>query len=472
MMLERIFTPGLAQVAYLIADESTGEAALIDPRRDIDVYLSLLTDRQLQLTAIMETHIHADFVSGARELGAATGAPILTPAASEDGTFDGGRVIGDGDEVAVGQLRLRALWTPGHTPEHLAHLLLDPSTGSEPVALFSGDALFVGEVGRPDLLGTEQTRVLASELYRTVFDRLAPLPDSLIVYPGHTAGSACGKKIGDAPSTTIGQERLLNYAFQARSEASFVEMVLDGMPAPPTYYPVVKKINAAGPPLLRDLPGGVPLEPSDVAARQAAGALVLDTRSPNAFGAGHIPGAVFAGLGANFTAWTGWLAPYDRDLVLVLDADDQFGDAVTELRRIGLDRAAGYLAAGMAAWCDAARPVDTLAQISVTELNGRLADPADGLTLLDVRSQAEWNDGHIPGAVHHFAGMIVQGSDPPIDPAAEIAVICGSGYRSSVAAGLLAERGYRYLIHVEGGITAWHAAGVPGEIAVGADLTS
>ncbi len=465
-MLERIFTPGLAQVAYLVADDSTGEAALIDPRRDVDVYLTMLNDRELRLTAIIETHVHADFVSGARELGEATGAMVCTPSPSQDDATNRRRLLGDGDEVAIGQLCLRALSTPGHTPEHLAYLLLDPSAGPAPVALFSGDALFVGEVGRPDLLGAEQTRALAAELYRTVFDRLALLPDDLVVYPGHTAGSACGKKIGDAPSTTIGQERLFNYAFQARSEASFVETVLRGMPAPPTYYPIVKKINAAGSPLLHDLPQGTPLEPSEVASRQTSGVLVIDTRSPDAFGEGHIPGAVFAGLGPNFTAWAGWLAPYDRDLVLVLDHEDRLDEATTELRRIGLDCIAGYLAGGMDAWRNAGQPVDTLAQIAVTGLARQLADPASALILLDVRSNDEWNDDHIAGAVHHFAGSIVQGIDPPIDLGAEVAVICGSGYRSSIAAGLLADRGYCHLVQVEGGMTAWRAADLPVETGV------
>jgi hydroxyacylglutathione hydrolase len=466
MMLERIFTPGLAQVAYLVADDSTGEAALIDPRSDIDGYLKRLDDCGLRLVAVLETHVHADFVSGARELNDATGATICAPVPSTDGDTDRRRLLGDGDEVAIGQLCLRALWTPGHTPEHLAYLLRDPCNGSTPVALFSGDALFVGEVGRPDLLESEQTRALAASLYRTVVDRLVRLPDDLIVYPGHTAGSACGKRIGDAPSTTIGDERLLNYAFQARSEESFVEMVLNGMPAPSSYYPIVKQINAGGPPLLRDLRAGMPLGPSDIAAHQAMGALVIDSRSPAAFGAGHIPSAVFAGLGPTFTAWVGWLAPYERNLVLVLDRDDRFDEASTELRRIGLDRVAGYLAGGMTAWLAAGQPVDTLAQISVEDLAHDLAGPSGALTVLDVRSGDEWNDRRISGAVHHFAGSIAQGVNPPIDPAARIAVICGSGYRSSVAASLLADRGYRHLINVKGGITARRAADLP--VAAGA----
>lgn len=456
MILDRVYTPGLAQVAYLVADESAGEVAVIDPRRDVDEYLAWAEDRNLRITAILETHVHADFVSGARELAAATGAPIF---ASRLGGQDFPYVpLDDGQDVPVGRLRLRALWTPGHTPEHMSFLLIDPDQDPNPIALFSGDALFVGDVGRPDLLGAEQTEQLANQLYHTVVDRLSRLHDDVIVYPGHTAGSACGKKIGDAPNTTIGRERRDNYAFQARSKDDFVRMVLEGMPPAPTYYPVLKKVNKAGPALLADLSDGVALSPDEVAARQAAGALVIDARTPEGFGAGHVPGAVFAGLGPNFTTWLGWIAPYDREIVLVLDNDSDIEEARTELRRIGLDHLGGFLKGGMAAWHAADLPVSTLAQTSVTDLAQTLAgDPGD-LIVLDVRSADEWEEGHIPGAVHHFAGELAQGETPPIDPATPVAVICGSGYRSTVAASLLARRGYRHLINVAGGMEAWNDA--------------
>ncbi|MDP9368756.1 MAG: rhodanese-like domain-containing protein, partial [Chloroflexota bacterium] len=369
--------------------------------------------------------------------------------------------LADGEQVAVGNLCLRALWTPGHTPEHLAYLLIDPARGSDPVALFSGDALFVGEVGRPDLLGEEQTRTLAEHLYRTVTGRLSRLDDALVVYPGHTAGSACGKQIGDAPTTTIGQEKRYSYAFQARSPEAFVRMVLDGMPKPPTYYPILKRVNRDGPAPLAALPAGQSLTPNDVAARQADGALVVDTRSPQAFGTGHVPGAVFAGLGPNFPAWMGWLAPYDRDLILVLDADERYPEALTDLRRIGLDRVAGFLASGIDAWREAGLGIEHLPQIPVPALAAHLDDPNDGLTVLDVRNAEEWSRGHIPGAIHCFAGEIAQGAEPPLKDAGRIAVICGSGYRSSVAASLLAQRGWSNLANVPGGMNAWTEASLP-----------
>lgn len=459
MIVDRVFTPGLAQVAYFVADEAAGAAAVIDPRRDVDAYLEWAAERGLRITAILETHVHADFVSGARELAAATGAPIYASRLG-DQEFPH-EPLEDGHEVAIGSLRLRALWTPGHTPEHMAYLLIDPAQGPEPVALFSGDALFVGEVGRPDLLGEEQTQQLAEQLYHTVVDRLSRLEDDVVVYPGHTAGSACGKKIGDAPRTTIGAEKLFNYAFQARSQDAFVRMVLAGMPMPPTYYPVLKRVNKVGPDLLADLPEGRALTPEAVAAGQAAGALVVDARSPAAFGAGHLPDARFAGLDSNFTTWMGWLAPYDRELILVLDEEDRFEEARTELRRIGLDQVAGYLAGGMAAWRAEGRDVVALPQMPVETLARRLDARRDGLVVLDVRSGEEWAEGHIPGAVHHFAGEIAQGTEPPVDGAEQIAVVCGTGYRSSVAASMLQERGQRNLINVAGGMTAWREAALP-----------
>jgi len=459
MSVDRLYTPGLAQVAYIVADEEAGVAAVIDPRRDVDVYLNWAEAHRVRIIAILETHIHADFVSGAGELAATTHAPILVSRAG--GQAFTTEYLDDGDELPVGGLRLRALATPGHTPEHLAYLLFDPAQEADPVALFSGDALFVGEVGRPDLLGAGETRNLAARLYRTV-ERLKTLPDDLIVYPGHTAGSACGKKIGDAPTTTIGQEKRGNYAFHAASEGEFVERVLADMPPSPTYYPVLKRVNKAGAVPLADLPPGAALTPADVADHLTAGSLVVDARTPEAFGAGHIPGAVFAGLGPNFTAWMGWLAPYDRDVILVLDDDRAYGEARAELRRIGLDRVAGFLAGGMRAWVNDGRRVRTLPQLSVHGL-ARRRTRGDALVVLDVRGDDEWRDGHIAGAAHQFAGEIVQGATPPIPEDQPTAVICGSGYRASVAASILAGRGYDNLVNITGGMEAWEAARLPEE---------
>jgi hydroxyacylglutathione hydrolase len=459
MIIDRVYTPGLAQVAYLVADEAAKVAAVIDPRRDIDAYLEWAAVRDLRIEAILETHVHADFVSGARELSAATGATIYASRRGEQ-EFPH-HPLDDGDEVAVGRLQLRAFWTPGHTPEHLGYLLIDPTTGPDPIALFSGDVLFAGEIGRPDLLGSAQTQELARQLYDTVVNRLSQLPDDVIVYPGHTAGSPCGKKIGDAPQTTIGQEKRFNYAFQARSKDEFVRTVMEGMPRPPAYYPTMKRVNKVGPVLLRKLRDGTGLSGDEVAARQAKGALVIDARSPQAFGAGHVPGSISVGLGSRFAIWAGWLTPYDRDLIIVLDDDERFPEARTELRRIGLDRVAGYLAGGMAAWRASRREVVTLPQKTVHAVASQLAGLPNDLLILDVRDVMEWAASHIPGAFNRPAGEIAQGTAAPVPAAGHIAVVCGTGYRSSVVASILQARGMANAVNVTGGMGAWEAAGLP-----------
>lgn len=328
--------------------------------------------------------------------------------------------------------------------------------------MFSGDALFVGEVGRPDLLGDEQTEALICLLYETVSQRFAALPDDVIVYPGHTAGSSCGRKIGDAPQTTIGAERIGNYAFRARDRETFVRQVLADMPAPPSYYPVLKRINARGATLLDDLPQPVPLTPDRLSALAGGGALIVDTRPVEEFGEEHIPGAMFAGFGTNFHAWLGWIAPYDRDLVLVLTKEAPLRYVLTALRQIGIDRVAGYLEGGMLAWLVAGSATAALPRMTVSELAANQRDAARR-PVLDVRAVDEWNAGHIAGAHHLYAGEIAQGALPArlLDPAAPAAVICGTGYRATVAASLLATRGYTNLISVVGGMTAWDDANLP-----------
>lgn len=457
--IERVYTPGLAQVAYIVADEDAGVAVVIDPRRDVDEYLAWLNERRLELTAILETHVHADFVSGARELAAATGATIY---ASRLGNLDFPHAaLVDGDEVAVGRFRLQAFWTPGHTPEHMSFLLIDPAQGNEPAALFSGDLLFVGEVGRPDLLGSEHTRALAEQLHDTLAHRLAPLHDGVVVYPGHTAGSSCGKKIGDAPQTTIGQERRSNYALRPETLASrerFIETIMSGMPVPPAYYPTMKRVNKAGPPLVGSLPSGQPLTADEVARKADGGALIVDARSVDAYLRGHIPGSFFVGDDPERVNWIGWLAPYGRELILVLDDDARFAQARTELRRIGLDAIAGYLRGGVERWGRSGRDLATTAVISPEGLRERLTS-GDRLIVLDVRTAEEWRSGHVPGAANRFVGEIAMGAEFPVAIGTELAIICATGRRSTVAASLLEARQCRGLLQVTGGTDAWRAAG-------------
>lgn len=454
MIVDRIFTPGLAQVAYLVADEAAGEVAVIDPRRDVDAYISWADQRHLRITTILETHVHADFVSGARELEIRTGAPIHASRLG-DQVFPH-RPLDDGDQVKVGRLGLQAYFTPGHTPEHMAYLLYE-GDGAAPAALFSGDALFVGDVGRPDLLGKDATERLSHQLFETVTRRLATLPNELIVHPGHTAGSACGKKIGEAPHTSIGQEKMDNYAFREKERDEFVKSILSDMPTPPAYYPVLKRVNTQGTVLIDELMDPRAFDSNKVEELIGKGALVVDTRDKADFGLGHIPGSLFAGFGPNFHTWMGWIAPYDHDILLVTGDNGSVDEVVTALRQIGLDRVVGYLDGGMKAWTG---ETEALEQMTVGQLWRQLDK---GLAVLDVRSDAEWRDDHIGGSGHLFAGEIAQGAVPPdsLGPDRRTAVICGSGYRSWVVASILQAQGYRNLVNVDGGMFAWKDADLP-----------
>lgn len=452
IVTDRVFTPGLAQVAYIVADTSTGEAAIIDPRRDVGEYVSWAEERGLRYIAIIETHVHADFVSGGKELAKATGATVY---ASRLGDVAYDHVpVDDGDVIHVGSVRLKALFTPGHTPEHMAFLLLPNPESDTPEALYSGDVLFVGDVGRPDLLGEEATKELSKQLHDTVVNRLKTLPDDVVVYPGHTAGSSCGKNIGDAPSTTIGQEKADNYAFQEDEQGAFVEQVLRDMPSPPTYYPQLKKVNTTGATLIENLPAPRAMTVAELRSAQQNGALLIDTRQYWDFGAKHIPGALFAGYGPNFHTWLGWVAPYDRDLVIVNDGSP-VDDIVTALRQIGLDRIVGHLQGGMEAWDG---ETETLPQVDVRTL----AETTDNYHVLDVRSADEWAAGHIEGAAHLPADEIARGEVPEAASGEKpIAVICGSGYRSSVSSSLLQASGVDNVVNVAGGMAAWNEAGLP-----------
>lgn len=457
LTVDRIFTPGLAQVAYIVSDRSTGETAVIDPRRDVDAYVDWANDNHCVITAILETHVHADFVSGSRELALRTNAPIYS---SRLGAQEFAHTpLDDGDTIAIGAGYLQALWTPGHTPEHMSFLLFDPESQANPVAMFSGDLLFVGEVGRPDLLGPDHTSQLVSDLYDSIHHRIAGLPDDLVIYPGHTAGSSCGRQIGDAPSTTLGDERRFNYALAPMDRESFIREVLTDMPVPPPYYPVLKRINKVGAPLLDALTAPT-LMNAEALANHQSDILVLDVRKTASALSAHVPGSLLAEIGPNFIAQIGWLAPYDRQIVIVADTWDDADQARVELLRIGLDTVSGYFLDGLESWIDASRPVATVPAMSVDALRDRMMRD-ESLVLLDVRSQSEWNTAHVPGASHLTLAAIASGNVPTLGHESMIALICGTGYRSAFAASLLAREGFRTVVNVTGGMEAWERAGLP-----------
>lgn len=452
MIVERFLTPELFQVAYAVGDLKAGKVALIDPRRDVGDYVRWANKQKLAIAAILETHVHADFVSGVLELASATGAPIYTSRLGNQ-VFEH-VPVDHGWTLDLGSVRLTALHTPGHTPEHVSWMAEDCDDPDVTPVLFSGDALFVGDVGRPDLLGEGQTDALVRDLYLTVNNVFRHLPDETIVYPGHVAGSSCGKNIGSDPHTTIGLEEATNYVFKPRAEAEFASVVMSGMPAPPTYYPVMKKVNTVGARRLTALHAMQYVPVEHLEDEVASGAMVVDVRSSQEFAAGHIPGSVFVGVGTSFATWMGWLAPYDRDVVLIAADVAQAEEALTMLHRIGIDRVVGYHT-GVQAWRNSGRHVETL---DVTKPDRVMAEQerGGGPTVLDVRSEGEFTDGHIEGALHQFVGTIAQGEMPDKGQDEEIVLVCGSGYRSTVAASLMMANGFHNVRNMAGGMTAWN----------------
>jgi hydroxyacylglutathione hydrolase len=448
-MFQRIFDEGLAHASYVLGDDRTRDAVVIDPRRDADVYISLARHAGFRLTHAIETHIHADFVSGAREL-AAAGTTCVAGPGSDLGYAH--RAVEPGASLQVGDLKLSFLHTPGHTPEHIAILAEAPG---EPTRLFSGDTLFVGAVGRPDLLGAEAARGLAGDLHQSLFHVLLDLDDGIQVHPAHGAGSLCGAGIGRDPASTIGRERRSNPMLRQPSREAFVAAVLADLPETPPYFPRMKQVNKRGPRVL-GLTGHVPpppaLDPVEAARYLESGAVLLDLRTAAAFGAGHPAGAINLGHGSRVGYWAGWVVPADVPTVLLAEDEAQALEAARQLLRVGMDEIAGVVRGGEA-WRHAALPVATLPQITAQDLRARRAG-GERITVVDVRTTKEWEAGHIDGAVHLPVGQMgAHAAD--LASEASIAVVCESGHRSSLAASLLARAGLRHIVNVADGMAGW-----------------
>ncbi|HWH52307.1 MAG TPA: MBL fold metallo-hydrolase [Gemmatimonadaceae bacterium] len=461
MLLERLYDEMLAQASYLIGCERSGQAIVVDPTRDVDSYLELAARKHLRIAYVTETHIHADFVSGARELAERTGAALFLSAHGEGewAYRTSGQLVHDGDRIDVGDVSLAVRHTPGHTPEHVAFVVTDRAVSDRPLGLLSGDFIFVGDVGRPDLLeraanarGSADT--LARQLFRSV--RAAEsLPDFLQIWPGHGAGSACGKSLGALPSTTVGYERLANWAFQVRDEDTFVREALGGQAPPPPYFARMKVVNRDGPPPRASRP--IPtLGLREFRTAVENGALAVDVRGSAAFAAGHIPRTLNLPLGSSFLTWAGWLLPYDRDLVLLGDDADRVARARNALSLIGIDRVIASADGELrSAWAASTEPLGKVEQIDVTSLA-----TSNHRTIVDVRNDAEWSAGHLPGAQHLFLGDLAARAGE-MAPDAPIALHCGGGTRSSIAASLLLARGFTNVFNATGGYGAWTAAGLP-----------
>jgi hydroxyacylglutathione hydrolase len=447
---------GLGNSSYLV-DLGGGRALAIDPERDPGPYLAAAEPRGLTIAFAAETHLHADFVSGSREL-AAHGAQILAPA--EGGSGFGHRGLRDGDEADLGGLRLRALATPGHTPEHLSYLLLD---GDRPAALFSGGSLLVGAVARTDLIAPERTGELARALWRSLHERILTLPDDLPVYPTHGAGSFCAAPASAERTTTIGAQRAANPLLAAPSEDEFVRLLLDGLGTYPPYFRRLREVNRRGPAVLGASQAAVlpALTPGEVRRLADAGAGLIDARPAASFAAGHIPGAISIPLRPAFATWLGWLTDPGRPAVFVLEPGQDRAGLIRQARNIGYEHLAGELAGGMAAWQAAGLPVRQISRVKASEVTG---------PVLDVRQAAEYSGGHLPDARHIELGALASaepgpGPEPgpetspgPGPGARPVTLMCGAGDRAMTAASLLARRGHPDLAVAVGGPEDWAAA--------------
>ena len=462
MFFQHIYENGLAQASYLVGCQATGEAVVIDPKRDIDTYIELAEKHKLRITHIAETHIHADFLSGSRELASATGARMyLSDEGGADWQYGFEHVaLHDGDSFRVGNLHFDVLHTPGHTPEHISFLLTDLPAGEHPVMIFTGDFVFVGDVGRPDLLekaaGYVGTREIgARDMFRSL-DRFRALPQHVQVWPGHGAGSACGKSLGAVPSSTVGYELLTNWALRITDEEEFVAQLLDGQPEPPKYFAMMKSLNKVGPAVLGGVPRPALFTLQQFNAAMAEGIPLIDTRDKLSFAGGHYPGSINIQDNAAFSTWAGWILGYDRPFMLVA-AESRIDELSRALIRIGLDSIAGYVS-DMDRIGDAGNTMHVVEQITVDELSGNRGS----YHVLDIRGMAEFEAGHIPGAIHIHAGYLRDRlAEIPRDK--PVVVHCVSGDRSSIAASLLMASGIRNVLNLTCGFNGWLQARLPVE---------
>ncbi|HYD53703.1 MAG TPA: MBL fold metallo-hydrolase [Gemmatimonadaceae bacterium] len=470
MLLERFYDTALAQASYLIGCQATGDAIVVDPTRDIEPYLAFARARSLRIAQVTETHIHADFLSGARALAEAAGAQLLLSGEGGAGwqyafaRDAGARLLHDGDTLTVGNVRLDVLHTPGHTPEHLVFVVTDTPATARPMGALTGDFVFVGDVGRPDLLeraaGVANTMEAgARALWRSI-QRFAALPDYLQIWPGHGAGSACGKSLGAVPFSTLGYETIANWAFAIADEDAFVREVLAGQPEPPRYFAEMKRLNRDAQP--RDGAHRVPsaLPADSIAGALESGTVVIDVRPTAAFGSGHVPGSLNLPLGDSFVGWAGWFVPYDRDLVLLAETEERAAGAASALARIGLDRVRGWVdASALEAWRRSNGTLQSVSQLSARELAARRAEGAGAPRVIDVRSRAEWAEGHIPGVENVPQGLVPEHL-ATLDRDTPLVLQCRSGSRSAVVAGVLQAQGFTNVVNLKGGIRGWMEAGL------------
>ncbi len=473
MLLRRFYDTKLAQASYLIGCAATGDAIVVDPNRDVEQYIRAAADEGMKISRVTETHIHADFVSGSRELASRTGAELLL---SDEGDASwkyafakdaGATLIHDGDTFMVGNLKFEVLHTPGHTPEHVSFLVTDTPATDKPMGAITGDFVFVGDVGRPDLL-EKAAKILgtmegsARTLFRSL-KKFKQLPDYIQIWPGHGAGSACGKALGAVPFSTLGYEKIANWGLRETDEDEFVQLVLAGQPEPPKYFAEMKRINKDGPRILGGFRRPELCPPAAVDALLRKREIIVDTRPAPDFASGHIPGTINIPLNKAFNTWAGWLMPFDRDFHLNVDAECSrcIDEAVRDLAMIGLDRVAGYFGTDVTeAWSASGGELATVQQISAPELAERIE--SGDVAVIDVRGRSEWEAGHLPGVPNIPVGYLTDRLRE-IPTSKPVVLHCQSGVRSAIAASVLQAKGVTNVINLAGGFAEWQKQKLPVE---------
>lgn len=465
MLLKYFYDKHLAHASYMVGCQKTGEALIVDPCRDISAYLKTAEQENMTIVGAAETHIHADFVSGARELAEQTGARLyLSNEGDENWKYAFAdqythQLLKDGDTFMIGNIRFEVMHTPGHTPEHVSYLVTDRGGGADrPMGIFTGDFVFVGSVGRPDLLekaaGIANTSIEGARQMFESLQRFKTLPDYLQIWPAHGAGSACGKGLGAIPSSTVGYEKLFNPALQYDNPGDFTEMLLEGQPEPPKYFAVMKRVNKEGPEILNGYTIPPRLAPSKLEKIVSEGHQVVDTAAADSFAKAHVPGTINISKG-NLASWAGWVVDYERPLYLIGDSN-AIDQVIRILAEIGIDQIAGFFdaeevtTAGLATESYRVRQAKELAdQILQNEV-----------TLIDVRAQTEWDEGHLPHANHMMLGYLADHAENFFN-GKPIVVQCRTGSRSAIGASILQSKGAQNVINMAGGITAWVDAGLP-----------
>lgn len=456
VQVERFYLGCLAHASYMIG--SRGVAAVIDPQRDVDIYLEAAASRKLKIEYIIETHLHADFVSGHRELADRTGAHIYLGAGS--GAEFPHVAVTDGDEVQFGDCCLRFLQTPGHTPESISILMNDRGDSDRPASVFTGDTLFVGDVGRPDLSPTHTPQQLAAMLYRSIHEKLLTLPDDTEIFPAHGAGSLCGRQMGSEASSTIGKQRVSNYALLARTPEEFIHLLTDNLPARPEYFARDADLNRRGAAPLSELPPLAALTAPEVLRLQKEGAIVVDTRPAIQFAVAHVPGSVHIALTGQYASWAARILGLDTPLIIAGEDPEHVRESQMRLARVGIENLIGYLADGVAGWIQNGFELDFIPQITVHEFVELRNQEPERIAVLDVREPGELAGGVIENSVRIPLGKL-SSRLTELDREKLLVVHCKGGYRSSVATSILRRAGFREIANLTGGFDAWKTAGFP-----------